>query len=117
MPKPRLKLSLTARRRRHAHRVLPSAQQDIRLPHRDRRAIQRRLRLVRLQHRQRARVVQTGRFVLAGGDEVRTVRRELEVGDDVHVRALVGEDFFARFGVEEGDFAGFVPREEEVGDM
>ena len=40
---------------------------------------------------------------------------ELQVGDDVHVGALVGGDFFPSFGIEEGDFAGFVTGEEESG--
>ena len=54
-------------------------------------------------------------LVLAAGDEVGAVGGELEVGDDVHLRALIGEDLFARVGVEERDLARLVSCEDHAG--
>ena len=54
-------------------------------------------------------------LVLAAGDEVGAVGGELEVGDDVHVRALVREDLFARVGVKERDLARLVAGEDHAG--
>lgn len=54
-------------------------------------------------------------LVLAARDEVRAVGGELQVGDDVHVRALVREDLFARLRVEERDLARLVAREDHAG--
>lgn len=52
-------------------------------------------------------------FVFATCDEVCPVWRQLEVRDDVHVRALVVQHLVAVFRIKEGDLAGFVAGEDE----
>lgn len=54
-----------------------------------------------------------GGFVLAACDEVCPVWRQLEVRDDIHVRALVVQHLVAIFRIKEGDLAGFVAGEDE----
>lgn len=112
MPKARLELALPRACHRDIHRILSTSQQHIRLPADDRRTVQRRLRRVRLEHTERARVVQPRGLILARGDEVRAIGRDLKIRDDIHVRPLVVVHFFARLGVEERDLTGFVPRED-----
>lgn len=80
---------------------------------RERGAVQRRLGLERLEHGERLGVVYARRLVLAARDEVRAVGRELQVRDDVHVRALVREHLLARARVEERDFARLVARQDQ----
>lgn len=53
-------------------------------------------------------------FVLAAGDEVGAVGAELQVRDDVHVRALVREHLLARLRVKQCDLARLVAHDEEV---
>ena len=59
--------------------------------------------------------MQSGSLVFATRDEVRAVRIKLEVRYDIAVRTLVVVDFLPGFGVEECDFAGFVPGEDMRG--
>ena len=53
------------------------------------------------------------RLVLAACDEVGPVCRELQVRDDVHVRALIREHLLARVRIEQRDLAGLVARQNQ----
>ena len=44
-------------------------------------------------------------LVSAAGDEIRAVGRELEVGDDIHMRTLVVLDLLAGLCIEERNFS------------
>lgn len=54
----------------------------------------------------------SGGLILAARHKVGPVRRELQIGHDVAMRVLVVRHFFARFGIPQRDFAGFVPRQD-----
>ena len=138
MPETGFEFALSQRRRRDAHGFLTAAQQDLhteRTKHQsditdchagwgggggthvghvgcERGAVEGRLCLERLEHGERLGVVYARRLVLAARDEVRAVGGELQVGDDVHVGALVREHLVARARVEERDFARFVARQD-----
>jgi hypothetical protein len=113
VPKPRLKLALPQTRRRHVHRLLAAPNEHVRRTRRDRRTIQRRLRRERLQHPQRLRLVHPCALVFGARDEVRSIRRELQVRDDIAMCTLVALDLLARGDVEEGDLAGLVARDDD----
>jgi hypothetical protein len=113
MPKPRLKLALPQTRRRHVHRLLAAPNEHVRRTRRDRRTIERRLRRERLQHPQRLRLVHPCALVFGARDEVRSIRRELQVRDDIAMCTLVALDLLASGDVEEGDLAGLVARDDD----
>ena len=80
----------------------------------ERGAVQRRLGLKRLEYGERLGIVYTSRLVFAACDEIRFVGGHLKVGYDVHVGSFVRENLFARVGVEERDFSGFVACEDHA---
>lgn len=55
------------------------------------------------------RIAYPSGLVFAAGNEVRPVRAQLQVGDDLLVRALVVENLLPGLDIEERNFSGLVP--------
>lgn len=112
----RLELSLSCRSSRDIHGCLATAEDHVVLRlRRDSGAVERGIGDIRLEHLERAGVVQLGGLVLRGSDEVRPVRGPLEVGD-LHA-VVVAEDIveqLAGLGVPLRDAAVFVAGDDVV---